>query len=168
MAATENQEAIIALQRAIDLEKKGQKFYNQAAKQSANRKGSETFRSLAEDEVMHERVLTRQLDRLTQGQGYAAVEGADQVLEPLPLRLFPADDTAFRKAVRPEDSDLDALIFALQIENDSYSLYRSMAGSTNDPTGKRFYEYLADFERGHFNLLMTNYEYLSTTGHWSE
>jgi hypothetical protein len=82
--------------------------------------------------------------------------------------LFPEGEEAFQKAVRPDASDQDALLFALQIENESFNLYRELAQTTDDPNGKRMYGYLANAERGHFELLMLNYEHLSTVGGWAE
>jgi rubrerythrin len=175
---TETNAALTAINQAIELEVKGQRFYLKAAECTINPKGAEMFRSLADDEVIHERILRRQLDALTQGEGWvpvlSAVEGE---VEGLPedvaeiaadlTDLFPAVEKVCAEAVRPDDSDLDALLFGLQIEKESFELYRELAQATEDPNGKRMYEYLAGAERGHFEQLMLNYEYLSTTGSWA-
>jgi len=172
--STETDAALAALNQAIELEVKGQRFYLEAAECITNPQGVEMFRSLADDEVIHERILRRQLDALTQGEGWVPVQST---VEGLPediaeivadlTDLFPAVEEVCAEAVRPDDSDLDALLFGLQIENESFELYREMAQATEDPNGKRMYEYLADAERGHFEQLMLNYEHLSTTGSWA-
>jgi rubrerythrin len=182
--STENNAALAALNQAIELEIEGQRFYLEAAKCTTNPKGAEMFRSLADDEVIHERILRRQLDALTQGQGWmpvlspsislrtSTVEGLpDSVAEvtaDLTALIFPESEKVCEEALRPNESDLDALLFALQIENKSFNLYREMVEKTEDPNGKRMYEYLANAERGHFEQLMLNYEHLSTTGNWAE
>ena len=160
--------ALTALSQAIELEIEGQRFYLKAAECTANAKGAEMFRSLADDEVIHERILRRQLDALTQGEGWVLPEGVAEVTADLTTPLFPESEEAFQKAVQPDASDLDALLFALQIENESFNLYSELAQTTDDPNGKRMYEHLADAERGHFELLMLNYEHLSTEGSWTE
>ena len=65
-----------------------------------------------------------------------------------------------------EASDIDALLFGLQIENESYELYRKAATETAEPTGQAMYQYLADQERTHFDILMLNYEHLVSAGSW--
>ena len=51
-----------------------------------------------------------------------------------------------------------------KIENDSFNLYTEQAKAATDPNAKSLYEYLVDAERTHFNLLMLNYESLSSVG----
>lgn len=170
---TGNNVALTALNQAIELEIQGQRFYLEAAECTTHPKGAEMFRSLADDEVIHERILRRQLDALTQGEGWVKSslllpEGVDEVTADLAALIFPESEKVCGEALRPDESDLDALLFALQIENESFNLYREMAQTTEDPNGKRMYEYLANTERGHFERLMLNYEHLSTTGSWAE
>jgi rubrerythrin len=172
----ETNAALTALNQAIELEIKGQRFYLEAAECTTNPKGAEMFRSLADDEMIHERILRRQLDALTQGEGWVPVlsmveglpEGATEVTANLAALIFPDSEKVCEDTLRPDESDLDALLFALQIENESFNLYREMAEKTDDPNGKRMYEYLANAERGHFEQLMLNYEHLSTTGSWAQ
>ena len=172
---TGNNVALTALNQAIELEIEGQRFYLEAAECTTDPKGAEMFRSLADDEVIHERILRRQLDALTQGEGWVPVlsmveglpEGVAEVTADLAALIFPQSEKVCGEALRPDESDLDALLFALQIENKSFDLYREMAQTTDDPNGKRMYEYLANAERGHFEQLMLNYEHLSTVGSWA-
>jgi rubrerythrin len=165
---TETNAALAALNQAIELEIEGQHFYLKAAECTTNPKGAEMFHSLADDEVIHERILRRQLDALTQGEGWVLPQGVDEVEADLAALIFPDSEKVCEETLRPDESDRDALLFALQIENESFSLYRELAQTTEDPNGKRMYEYLADAERGHFELLMLNYEHLSTVGSWAE
>jgi len=159
---------LAALNQAIELEVEGQRFYLEAAECTTNPKGAEMFHSLADDEVIHERILRRQLDALTQGEGWVLPEGVVEVTTNIAALIFPVSEKVCEETVRPGDSDLDALLFALQIENKSFNLYRDLAQTTDDPNGKRMYEYLAEAERGHFERLMLNYEHLSTGGNWAE
>jgi rubrerythrin len=170
-----NKAALVALNQAIELEVKGQRFYLEAAECTMNPKGAEMFRSLADDEVIHERILRRQLDALAQGKGWVPVlsvveglpEGIAEVTADLADLIFPESEKVCEETLRPDESDLDALLFALQIENESFNLYRELAQTTEDPNGKHMYEYLANAERGHFEQLMLNYDHLSTVGSWA-
>lgn len=166
--ATPYDEALAALRKAIQLEQEGQAFYRKAAERTANPKGAATFRSLAEDEVLHEKILRRQMEALASGEGWRALDEVGEVTGELPASLFPQGEEGLKKAVSPEASDADALLFALQIESDSYNLYRELALQTEDLHGKRMYQHLARAEQGHFEVLMANYEHLAATGMWPE
>jgi rubrerythrin len=161
------QAALNALRQAIELESKGRAFYLKAADQVTDPKGVEMFRSLADDEVLHKDILTRQLESLTGGKGWVLPEGVDKVEADLETPLFP-EGKEIVKVVQPDASEINALLFAIGIENDSFNLYLAQAKAAQDPSAKQIYEYLVESERTHFNLLMLNYERLSTTGYWAD
>ena len=76
--------ALTALNQAIELEVKGQRFYLEAAERTTNPKGAEMFRSLADDEAIHERILRRQLEALGKGKGWMPAfhwEGSEAIPE---------------------------------------------------------------------------------------
>jgi rubrerythrin len=54
-----------------------------------------------------------------------------------------------------------------KVGNDGSNLYAEQAQAAQDPNAKRMYEYLVDAERTHFNLLMLNYESLSSKAGWA-
>lgn len=161
------QAVLDALKQAIDLEIKGHAFYLQAAERVTDPKGAAMFRSLAADEVMHKDILNRQLESLTGGTGWVLPEGAEKVKADLEAPLFP-EGKEIDTAVQPDTSEMSALLFALNIENDSFNLYAEQARAAQDASAKQLYEFLVNAERTHFDLLMLNYESLSTTGHWAD
>ena len=163
---TEDNAALAALNKALGLERRGRSFYLEAADRTADPRGTGMFRSLADDEVLHADMIQRQIDALTQGEGWALPGGVVEVDADLETPLFPKGKQELEKAIRPDASDLEALWFALKIENDSFELYAQQAKTVTDPNAKRMYEYLADAERSHFNLLMLNYESISSMGGW--
>jgi len=162
----ESQETVRALQKALALEQKGLEFYRQAAERTVAEKGKKMFLSLAEDEVLHAEIIQRQSDSLAKGEGWIVPEGIGQVDADLETPLFPEGKAELEKAVQPDASDLDALLFALKIENDSFDLYLQQAQAATDPNAKRLYEYLVSAERTHFNLIMLNYEHLNEQSAW--
>jgi rubrerythrin len=163
---TDTNAAVTALQQALELERSGYRFYTRAAERTVDPKGSEMFRSLAGDEVLHQRVIERQIDALSANEGWVLPEGVKDVEVDLAIPLFPKGKVDFEKAIQPDASDLDALLFALKIENDSFDLYAKQAKAAQDPNAKRLFEYLVEAERTHFNLLMLNYESLSSNAGW--
>lgn len=161
--------ALEALKRAIELEVRGQVFYLEAAERTVDPKGARMFRSLADDEVLHQNILRRQVQSLSEGKGWTLPEGvvaaqvdlqSERVRPPL---VFPK---AVDEAVGPGTTEMDALLFAIRIENDSFNLYRELAEAAQDPNARQMYEFLADAERTHFNLLMLNYESMASMGGW--
>lgn len=161
----ENDVALQALRQAIRLEKDGYKFYAEAAERTADPRGKEMLLSLADDEKLHLRIVRDQYEALSGGQGWVSFpETMERGVEPVDLDkpLFPPE----KEAISPEASDTDALLFALQIENESYELYRKAATETADPAGSEMYQFLAGQERTHFDILMLNYEHLVNTGSW--
>ena len=162
----EKRTALMALEKAIQIEKDGHQFYLQALERTTDAKGQEMFRYLANAEVEHLRIVQKQYDSLKGGKWWLPLVEAPS--EPLDMErtLFPKGREALEKMVRHDDSDLDALLLALGFEQESYELYRQGYAQTEDPQGKAMYEYLAEMEKGHFEMLMLNYEHLSLTGSW--
>jgi rubrerythrin len=163
----ENTVALQALLQAIRLEQDGYKFYAEVAERMADPRGREMFLSLADDEKLHLRIVRDQYEALNAGKGWVSFS---EVLDLKPVDLdkplFSPGGEAVEKAIAPDASDADALLFALQKENESYELYRKAAAETADPAGKDMYQRLASYERVHFDILMLNYEHLVSTGSW--
>lgn len=163
----ENTVALQALRQAIRLEQDGYEFYAEAAEMMADPRGREMFLSLADDEELHLRIVRDQYEALIAGKGWTSFhEGLELKPVDLDKPLFPPEAAALEKAIGSEASDTDALLFAMQKENESYELYRKAATETADPAGKEMYQRLASYERVHFDILMLNYEHLVSTGNW--
>jgi hypothetical protein len=114
---------------------------------------------------LHLRIVRDQYEALSGGKGWISfpetMEMGGKSID-LDKPLFPPE----KEAISPRASDTDALLFALQIENQSYELYRKAAAETADPAGKKMYQFLASQERTHFDILMLNYEQLVSYGSW--
>ena len=163
----ENSVASEALCQAARLEEDGYKFYTEAAKRTQDPRGREMFLSLADDERSHLRIVEDQYEAVINEKEWISFPEALEC-KPIDLDqpLFPPEGHDSEKVVDPAASDLDALLFALQIENESYELYRKAAAEVADPAGKAMYELLATEARTHFDILMLNYEHLASTGNW--
>lgn len=165
---TKEHAALQALHKALALEQDGRRFYLAAAERTSAPKGKAMFGSLADDEALHTVVIQGQIDSLKREEGWVLPVGIVEAGVDLDTPLFPEDVVAFHQAVRSDASDMDALLFALKLENDSFDLYAEQAKAARDANARRMYEYLADAERTHFDLLMLNYESLSTAGIWAD
>jgi rubrerythrin len=163
----ENTVALQALLQAKGLEQDGYKFYTEAAERTTDPHGRGMFLSLADDEKLHLRIVQDQYEALSAGRGWSSFSEALE-LKPVDVDkpLFPPEKEAIEKAVAPDASDTEALLFAIQKENESYELYRKAATETDNPVGKDMYQRLASYEHVHFDILMLNYEHLVSTGSW--
>ena len=164
---SEHSVASEALCQAARLEEDGHKFYTEAAKRTEDPQGREMFLSLANDERLHLRLVEDQYEAVINEKEWISFPEALEC-KPIDLDqpLFPPKGHDSEKVVDPAASDLDALLFALQIENESYELYRKAAAEVTDSAGKAMYELLATEARTHFDILMLNYEHLASTGSW--
>jgi rubrerythrin len=159
--------ALEALQQAMKIEKEGLEFYNRAVQQTNDPRGQEMFRSLAQDEELHLRIVSQQYQALSESGEWVPSDelGETDVDLDQPL-LFPAGWQGVERAIRPDASDREALLFALDIEHRNYEMYRESARVMEDPQGRDMYRRLAGAEQNHFNLVMLNYEHLNTAGGW--
>ena len=155
-----------ALNKALCLEQEGEQFYSRAAARTVDPKGAAMFRSLADDERAHAQIIQSRMDALERGEEWVVPECVLACNPSLTEPLFPRGKAEFQKAVRSDASDLDALLFALKTENDAYHMYADQAQAANDLVTLRMYQYLADAERTHFDLLMLNYESLNQSAGW--
>jgi rubrerythrin len=159
MAMTEN--AIVALdilQSAMRIEQEGRRFYLKAARSTQDKKGQETFATLADDERKHYDLIRRQRTALTSEGRWVGSPDIKPVDIDLDKPLFPKGMDALKKTVATRSSDWDALLFGLDIEIKSYDLYRKAASQIDDPLGKQIFEFLAGQEQSHFDVLMMRYD----------
>ncbi|MCR4408445.1 MAG: hypothetical protein NUW24_16250 [Anaerolineae bacterium] len=110
--------------------------------------------------------MQRQYESLSEGKGWVEVAKAPEKTLDIEKPIIPPDKKTLEKHIRADASDIDALHFALEFENDAYNLYRKAARETTDSAGQAMYEWLTQQELDHFNLLMLNYDSLATSGHW--
>lgn len=157
-----------ALNEALCHEEEGYAFYLKAAERTTNPTGVTTFRSLADDAKMHAEIIQRQLDAFTEGNGWALPECVFDCQADLDKPLYPRGKDGLRKAIRPDESDVDAILFAIGIESDGYGRYSEQAKAATDAQAKSFYEYLAEEARSHYDLLRLNYESLAYSAGWVE
>ena len=153
--------ALAILERAMDIEKEGREFYLQASYIVQDWRARETLTILTEDEQKHFNLIQRQHESLTRESKWTNSPEVKSVKIDLDKPLFPSGKEALEKATNATSSDLEALLFGLEIETKSYDLYRQAAMETTDQPGKTLFEFLAREERGHFNTLMMRYENLA-------
>lgn len=156
----EDKSVMEALKLAAHKEQDARKFYLESAKRVSDACGREMFNSLADEELNHLKMVQRQYESLSGGKGWVefaetAAAGSFRVLK---------SRKKVRRPVEAATTEADALLLAIQAENDSFDLYAQQAKLVKSPAGQQMYRYLAQAERRHFDLLMLNYEHMITSG----
>ena len=159
--------ALAILEQAMNIEQEGWEFYLKAAQTTQEKKGQQTFRTLAADERNHFNLIKRQHQALTSQSQWIVSDEIKPVQIDLNKPLFPKGREALEKAISTKSSDTDALLFSLEIESKSYDFYRKAASEITDNLGKAMLQFLAGEEKQHFDILMMKYDFLSGPLAWS-
>ena len=158
--------AIEALRQAMRNEEATRDFYLEAAGKVLDVKGRKIFGELAEEESVHMTIVRKQYESLKAGLGWTAVAdfGHLQDVDITPLQ-YRRDQMKAR--VRESTTDLDALVLAAEMENNSFTYYTEQYRIAVDPLARKLYGSLIKAERNHFNIVMSNWEALVNTGFWA-
>jgi rubrerythrin len=157
--------AIDALRQAMVNEARTHRFYVTSAERVLDEKGKAMFAELAEEELVHVRIVRQQYEALKAGGGWTAVADFAH-LDDVDITPLEFKRSSLEGRVREFSSDLDALVIAAEMENNSFAFYVEQYNKTTDPLGKSLYGSLVKAERNHFNTVMANWETLATTGVW--
>lgn len=158
-----DQERNTCLEEAIRMERDGKAFYTRAASNVTSPAVGMIFEELAREEDYHIGKIGEIFSSLQKTQ--ALTEWITCVITDSKLKsLF--DDKAAAQA-KVSASDLDALGFALQLEEKSIKYYDDLAAQSQDKYEKRFYLALSHEERGHYLRIMDSIELLSNPEGWN-
>ncbi len=144
---------ITILELAVQTERDGWRFYEEAARRSHDPDSKKIFQSLADDERAHERILQRQLERLREGE------------PPEPIEIGRASAILFTHerlegSASQYTSDLSALRTAYLIEQDAAAFYARAAEEVKDVTVRTLFHALAEWEQEHRRVLEEAYRFL--------
>jgi len=153
------------LKRAMDIERQGKAFYQEATEHVGDPMGKRVFGTLAKEEVEHLRLLQTEYEAIHNDQAWVELSEAKTREPTSTLQLFPDKrDTLF---IIPADaSDLDALSIAMEFETKGYNMYHQAEAEVDDPHAKGVFSFLAQQENDHYVFLQKTHEYLTTEGAW--
>ena len=157
--------ALSALEKAMEVERQGEAFYQEAAERVQDPTGKEVFQTLVKDEIQHLRLLQAEYEAIQSESAWLELDQA-KVCEPqAPLKLFP-DRRDAALVIPAKATDLDALKLAMDFEERGYHQYTRAGAETDDPKGEEVFQFLAKMENEHFVFLQKTHEYLTTKGAW--
>ncbi|MFH2129248.1 MAG: ferritin family protein [bacterium] len=146
----EESKAIEILKTALLLERRGKAFYTKVAEQATDPDIKQVFEIMADEEEDHIQFLSEQFIHYTQHQRFKEVK--------LPKGT---DDTAseiLSKKTKGKISaagyEAAAISSAIDMETRAIRVYTERAKQAADPDEKKFYQWLADWEKGHHEILL--------------
>lgn len=161
----EMEDILQGLQIAIKSENDGHFFYDMAAKITDDPKGREMFEKLAQEERNHLEFLKSQREAiLKDGQ-----VNADLKLGPhlVPVGSSPIFSDELTMRIEEAHYEMTSLSVGIQLELNAMMFYLARAEETKNDTVRTFYKDLAEWERGHYNLLLNQQEALKEE-YWTE
>lgn len=158
-----------SLEMAVQMEKSGYEIYMKAAKKTQNKLGKTTLEAIAAKELDHIKAIVKFSEKV--GEKVSSIDMAISLInvknkKDYILPIFEKLKSELDAEVSP-DADLEkAYQVALQLERDSYDLYKKLAGESKDPQAKKFFEFLMGEENTHYELLQETLQYLNSPGDW--
>lgn len=150
--------------KALASEGKTVKFYLEAARKVINGPARQMFRELAEEEATHVHAMNLQYESLSRGDGWVSLpEFCD--CEHVDLTPIEVHMASLKGRIDRFASDLEALLTAAELESASFAFYSEQLTAATDPVAKALLANLLNAERHHFELVMSNWEYLNRTQH---
>jgi rubrerythrin len=151
------------LAQAIEAEITGFTTYLEFARQTKDETGKNMFITLAREEVDHYEILRRQFSDAFAGKPIEPIEISQTEIAELVPQL---DSVAERTAGAEGANELHALKTAINLEREAIDYYTEWSVKAEDATVRETFKNLAQMEEGHFELLRSQLDYISNTGHW--
>lgn len=145
----EESKAIEILKTALLLERRGKAFYTKVADQATDPDVQQIFEIMADEEEEHIKTLSEQFVHYTQHHRFKEVKlpkgSGDTASEILSLKV--------KQKISAAGYEAAAISSAIDMETRAIRVYTERAKQAEDPEEKKFYQWLADWEKGHHQIL---------------
>jgi rubrerythrin len=145
---TQTKEVLQGLKTAIEAELAGHEFYKNAAKNTHDPMGKETFQRMAEEEMEHFNYLRHQYRSVMEKGGYDPAKKL--IKKQIKYAENPIFSDDFRARIKDSHFEVSALTIGMKLELDAMTFYRTCAQKTRDESAKQFYTELAEWEKDHY------------------
>ncbi len=153
-----------ALEKAINFEKEGRNFYLKASANTKNPMAKKAFASIAEDENKHIERIQDIYKSLQGGGGLPAPsETGPQKFD---LKTIFGDLRPEGENIAHTPSDLEAFMFASELEVKGSAMYEGFAAEAGEAALKAFFTALAEEEKVHREIFDNAHHYLSDPEAW--
>lgn len=162
---TKNQSACDMLGIALEMEKKGRAFYEQAAQTCQLEECKRIFAMLVEDEKVHAQRIDRLFAALSGDQGWCEWDDRGQKRDSL-AQTMKTMTKKYGLKVSAKATDLEALQIAVGMEADAIKFYKTQLEANSDPLAREFLGQLVKEERSHYTALSDMKFYLEDPAGW--
>jgi rubrerythrin len=154
------------LSTALEMERKGKTFYDEAISTCQNEVGREMFRMLMKDEVVHMDQILKIYEALKAGGAWSD-EWKSIRSEHKDLReLFREMVSDHGTRITSKTSDLEALEVGIDFESRAISFYQEHLEKATDSLEREFIEQIISEEKSHHAALSDMKLYLSDPAAW--
>ena len=154
------------LSAALDMEEKGEAFYEKAVTTCRNPQCKEIFSALMKDEVIHSGRIKQIHDTLTSKKcwtkDWESFKAHSNDLEMLFQNLAAKE----REKIKAETTDLEAVDIGLDLESASIKFYQENRARATDPIESAFLDQMILEEKGHFKALNDTRYFLTDPQGW--
>jgi rubrerythrin len=148
-----------ALELAMKMEEDAIRYYREAAANCPHPAGRRMFQVVMDEEEQHlENLRNISQNRDVELSAPGASVQLDAVLETL-------RDRGRLDAACSLD-DMEAFRIAMDMEKEGYEFYKAQAARASSKEEKALFEWLAQEEERHFEVLSETHSFLSDTGNW--
>jgi rubrerythrin len=146
-----------ALQQAYQIEVDGYTFYSMTAERAQKPAVKELFEKLAQDEIQHQAFL-RSVSKGYEEKGTAAFAVQRKPVDFLSAFGQKVFTDRFREQAKGAAFELGVLSVGMTLETNAVNCFVSAAKEARGPEIRNFYEFLAEWERQHFDALKALYD----------
>ena len=151
------EEILGALQKAYQIEVDGYTFYSMTAEKAQKPAVKELFEKLAQDEVQHQAFL-RSVSKGYNEKGASAFAVQKMPVDFLSTFSQKVFTDRFREQAKGAAFELGVLSVGMTLETSAVSCFSGAAKEAREAEVKNFYEFLAEWERQHFEALKALYD----------
>lgn len=146
---TSNEKVLVALQTAMEAEMTGHHFYNNAAATTTDPQGKETFKRLAEEELLHFNYLKKQYGSVLETGNF---NFSTPLAENFDAEISgPIFSPQLKARIKQSHFEVSALSVGMQLELNAVNFYRQCAEESDNAEVKAFFNHLVKWEQGHYD-----------------
>jgi len=140
------------LKQAIIMENRGKSLYQMVANQTPNEEVKNIFKTMADEEQAHIEFLSKQFTHYKKNKKFdknqlEALAQEDAIANSILTEKI-------KKDISGAGFEAAAISAAIDMESKSIEVYEQRANDSDDPNEKELYQWLADWEKGHYQLLL--------------
>jgi rubrerythrin len=153
---------IKALDKAIEFEKEGIKFYSNALKIIQHDLCRKLIQTLLEEEKKHIDELNKIYNELDKNGSWPEVDTV--VVDDQLKNIYKNACAASSKTLMPSSDEREFLDLCMALEIKAQKQYKKLADEAEDEKEKKFYERLFSEEEKHYEFLEQHYNYYWDSG----